>query len=138
MSRPDTQLIGMRGEYAVAAEIVRRGYMAAMATKNAAGVDLFVTDAGCQNTCTIQVKTTTNQRFWNVGKVLRSDTHIYIFVWFEDSEKREDHFYIVPSRVVEDIRRTSPDPRKTQPWVNRKDALNYEDAWEGLFEKMRP
>lgn len=81
------------------------------------------------------MKATASESFWNVGKILTSETHVYIFVWFEDDEKQpRDHFFIVPSGTVERLKKTHRNPR-VKPWISRKDILGYEDEWSELFRR---
>jgi hypothetical protein len=50
-------LAGVAGEYSVAAELCRRGYLASITLRNAKGVDILATNATASKTAAIQVKT---------------------------------------------------------------------------------
>lgn len=56
----DAVLCGIAGEYFVAAELSRRGYLASITLRNSRGVDILATNRGATNSVAIQVKT--NQR----------------------------------------------------------------------------
>jgi hypothetical protein len=63
------QLQGMLGVYLTAAKLTEKGLTVAVTSRNAVGVDLFVTDTRCQKTWSVQIKTnSTRGRFWNAGK----------------------------------------------------------------------
>ena len=53
-------LAGVAGEYFVAAELSRRGYIASISLRNTRGIDILATNAAASRTVTIQCKT--NQR----------------------------------------------------------------------------
>ena len=50
-------LLGAAGEYHVMAELLRRGYIAAIAPQGAPNADIVVTDIEGSRHCSIQVKT---------------------------------------------------------------------------------
>lgn len=77
------QLSGIAGEYYVAAELSRRGYLAAITLRNSDGIDILVSNQSGERTFSIQVKTTQNKRKWILGKKVEEDTaanKFYIFV----------------------------------------------------------
>ena len=62
------QLSGIAGEYYVAAELSRRGYLAAITLRNSDGVDILASNESGEKTFSVQVKTTQNKRKWILGK----------------------------------------------------------------------
>ena len=59
-SRLSTGLSGVAGEYLVAAELSRRGYIASITLRNTRGIDILASNADATRSVGIQVKT--NQR----------------------------------------------------------------------------
>jgi hypothetical protein len=96
-------LAGVAGEYFVAAELSRRGYIASISLRNTRGIDILVTNADASRTVTIQCKT--NQRgkkAWVLNEKCEeyhSPTHFYVFVALGSPDRRPT-FHIVPSEAV--------------------------------------
>jgi len=96
-------LAGVAGEYYVAAELSRRGYIASVSLKNTRGIDILATNQDGTRSITIQVKT--NQlakREWVLNckaEDFVADNHYYIFVSLSGQLSRPN-FYIVPSLEV--------------------------------------
>ncbi len=77
------QLSGIAGEYYVAAELSRRGYLAAITLRNSDSVDILVSNQSGDKTFAIQVKTTQNKRKWILSKKAENDlttNKFYVFV----------------------------------------------------------
>lgn len=95
-------LSGVSGEYFVAAELSRRGYVAAMTLKNTRGVDLLASRLGGRSAATIQVKSKKGMAGeWTLSiKDERSagPRHFYVFVALRNLETPE--YFVVPSQVV--------------------------------------
>ena len=96
-------LAGISGEYFVAAELSRRGYIASITLRNSRGVDILASNQVMTKTVSIQVKTTRKkQKDWILNKKaedIKSRNHFYVFVNLGDDSKRPE-FHIVPSREV--------------------------------------
>jgi len=96
-------LCGIAGEYFVAAELSRRGFVASITLRNTRGIDVLATNTDVSRSVGIQVKT--NQRpqaEWILNQKVESyysDTLLYIFVNLRKPGQRPD-FYIVPSKEV--------------------------------------
>jgi hypothetical protein len=56
MSKLNTVLAGVSGEYFVAAELSRRGYIASITLRNTKGVDILCSNADATKAVGIQVK----------------------------------------------------------------------------------
>jgi hypothetical protein len=98
-------LAGVSGEYFVAAELSRRGYICSVTLKNTKGIDILVCNEDSTKTLGIQVKTNQiNKREWMLNEKSEKmiDTNImYVFVNLI-SQNILPEFYIVPSKVVSD------------------------------------
>lgn len=98
-------LAGLAGEYLVAAELCRRGWLAAITLRNSKGVDILVTNSTAERTATIQVKATQRiRKTWvlkSSAEELRSPNFFYVFVNLGQSGEMPD-FHVVPSGVVAD------------------------------------
>lgn len=96
-------LAGVAGEYFVAAELSRRGYIASISLRNTRGIDILVTSAAAARTVTIQCKTTQLARkVWVLSEScegFQSPTHFYVFVALGSLDSRPT-YHIVPSEVV--------------------------------------
>lgn len=96
-------LVGVAGEYYVAAELSRRGFIASISLRNTRGTDILATNQDATQSVTIQVKTTQQKKkSWILNEKAESffpRNHFYVFVRLGDKEKRAE-FHIVPSRVV--------------------------------------
>jgi hypothetical protein len=96
-------LSGIAGEYFVAAELSRRGFMASVTLRNNDSIDIHASTPSGDKIFAIQVKTKQYAgRSWPVGKKaesLRGDNLFYVFVSLRGSLERPDYF-IVPSEVV--------------------------------------
>jgi hypothetical protein len=98
-------LAGVSGEYFVAAELSRRGYICSVTLKNTKGIDILVCNEDSTKTLGIQVKTNQiNKREWMLNEKSEKmiDTNImYVFVNLI-SQNTLPEFYIVPSKIVSD------------------------------------
>lgn len=96
-------LSGVAGEYFVAAELSRRGYLASITLRNTKGVDILCSNADATKTIAIQVKTNRrSNREWVLNHKAESffaDNHFYVFVNLHDNSHLPDYF-IIPSKVV--------------------------------------
>jgi len=95
-------LSGVAGEYLVAGELSRRGYIASITLRNSKGVDILASNENASKTVGIQVKT--NQRTekgWLLNKKAEhyvSSNLFYILVNLNNGTKPD--FFIVPSKVI--------------------------------------
>ncbi len=96
-------LAGVSGEYYVAAELSRRGFIASISLRNTRGMDILATNQDGTRSVTIQVKTSQKKGAnWLLSEKSESSvskTHFYVFVRLGKREERAQ-FHIVPSRVV--------------------------------------
>jgi len=98
-------LAGVSGEYFVAAELSRRGYISSVTLKNTKGIDILVTNESATKTIGIQVKTNQNdRRAWvlnSKAEKIYADDLFYVFVNLVGIGHLPE-YYIVPSKVVAD------------------------------------
>lgn len=96
-------LSGVSGEYFVAAELSRRGYIASITLRNTKGVDILCSNADVSRQFGIQVKTNKrSNREWVLNSKAESyfaDNLFYVFVNLHGAQKAPDYF-IVPSSEV--------------------------------------
>ena len=95
-------LSGIAGEYFVAAELTRRGYIASITLRNSRGIDILATPEAGGQAIEVQVKTSQSERWWLLNKACEEAVNagrFYLFVRLLDDLSRPE-FYIVPSRVV--------------------------------------
>jgi hypothetical protein len=94
---------GVSGEYFVAAELSRRGFVASISLKNTKGIDILVSSEDGSKTRAIQVKSSSDEtRSWILSQKAEDNFNenlFYIFVNLKSLEDRPD-YYIVPSKIV--------------------------------------
>jgi hypothetical protein len=83
-SRIPPVLTGVAGEYFVAAELSRRGYIASISLRNTRGIDILATNQAASRSVTIQCKTNlSGEKHWmlneNSERFFAPD-HYYVFV----------------------------------------------------------
>ena len=102
-------LSGVAGEYFVAAELSRRGYIASVTLRNSKGVDILCSNAEASRTVGIQVKTNQGRGAeWVLNKKIEdyfADNLFYIFVSLNDNRSPPDYF-VVPSKTVAEFAKT--------------------------------
>jgi hypothetical protein len=96
-------LTGVSGEYFVAGELSRRGYIASITLRNTRGIDVLVSNGSTTRSVGLQVKTNHGERkAWllnNKAEDYFSENLFYVFVNLKNNTSRPD-YYIVPSKVV--------------------------------------
>ncbi len=97
------ELTGVAGEYFVAGELSKRGYLASITLRNSESIDIHASCIENDKIFAIQVKTNQNSsRKWPVGQKaekLKSNKLFYIFVSLNKLNERPNYF-IVPSKAV--------------------------------------
>lgn len=96
-------LSGVAGEYFVAAELSKRGYLASITLRNTKGVDILCSNSDASKTVGIQVKTNSgSKRSWVLNQKVENyfaPNLFYVFVNLNNNIKPPD-FFIVPSETV--------------------------------------
>ena len=145
-SKLSTALSGIAGEYLVAAELSRRGYVASLTLRNTRGIDVLAANGDSTNSVSIQVKTNqTDHREWMLTKNSedeRADNFFYVFVRLNGLGSPS--FHVAPSREVARYVRDSHQewlstpgkggkPHKDNAIRKFRDLSNqYEGRWEVL------
>ena len=149
-------LTGIAGEYFVAGELSRRGYIASITLRNTEGTDILASDG--QKAVNIQVKTRCIERAtsWDLGsKPLKyedvEDGTFYVMVAIHsDPKNKEIVYHIFPKtefnkKVEENFQENKKKPKKngdpkTTNWRRfiKKDypeyqTAKYTDNWDILF-----
>lgn len=110
------QLVGVAGEYFVAAEMSRRGYLAAVTLRNSDGVDILVSSIEGNRQIAIQVKTTQRSPKWVLTKKVEtnySPNKYYVFVHMPTGSTESPRYWAVDSKVLADHIRGAH-----QRWLN--------------------
>ena len=138
-------LSGVAGEYFVAGELSRRGFIASITLRDTAGVDVLVARRDAASTACIQVKT--NQKTakcWVLSQ--KAETLIqanlfYVFVNLHGLDKAPT-YHVVPSAVVaahcrqhhkEWLAGTRPDGGQRKDSTMRK-FRDEKGEWEGRWD----
>lgn len=113
MPSPHSTLTGASGEYFVLYQLVRRGWIAALAPKGVPNADIIVTDVEGDRQCAIQVKTRRDigsDKGWHMKKKheeVISDHLFYCFVDLGKGESDTPVTFIIPSMIVASILKDS-------------------------------
>src|SRR5437867_5553916 len=93
---------GIAGEYFVAAELSRRGYVASLTLRNTRGIDILASNTDATKSVGIQVKANRGRKkYWLLSEKAESDAAtnlVYVLVRLNDLAEPE--YYIVPRDVV--------------------------------------
>jgi len=146
-SKTTPLLAGVAGEYFVAAELSRRGYIASISLRNTRGIDILATNAEASRSVTIQCKTNQLDRTsWMLNdksESFASDSHFYVFVVLGSPLERP-RYHVVPSAAVANYARDDHSNwlarpgRRGQAHVDTpmrkfKDSVNeYLERWDLL------
>ena len=94
---------GVAGEYFVAAELARRGYVASLTLRNTRGIDILASNANASCSVGIQVKATQGDHHsWLVSAAdaaTGASNLFYVFVSMNGLET--PRYYVVPRRDVD-------------------------------------
>ena len=104
MSEISGTLSGVAGEYFVAAELSRRGFIASITLRNTRGIDVLVSNADASRQVAIQVKTNQgdHRKAWvlnDKAETYFADNLFYVFVNLKGPGECPD-YYVVPSKDV--------------------------------------
>ena len=100
---------GIAGEYFVAAELSRRGFMASITLRNNDSIDIHASKNNGKQLLAIQVKTNQNGvNKWILTKkseTLYSDNLYYVFVAFKDLFSRPDYYIVLSITLAERVKK---------------------------------
>jgi hypothetical protein len=101
-TRPNKILTGIAGEYFVAAELSRHGYVASLTLRNTRGIDILASNTDATKSVGIQVKANSGKMpHWLLSQKAESDRAenlFYVFVNLNGTGAPE--YYIVPRAEV--------------------------------------
>ena len=106
MNRISPTIVGAAGEYHVLSQLLRRGWIAALAPDGAPNMDILVTDENNDKLCAIQVKTrrdTGGDKGWHMRRkheTMIADDLFYVFVDVGKQPSDPTTSFILPSKVV--------------------------------------
>lgn len=109
----ETTLLGAAGEHYVMCELLRRGYIAALAPVGVPFADIVVTDVGGDRLSSIQVKTRRElgtDGGWHMKakhETIEADRLFYCFVDFGGTAEDQAQTFVIPSRTVAALLRES-------------------------------
>ncbi|MDR0967736.1 MAG: hypothetical protein LBL75_02805 [Rickettsiales bacterium] len=92
--------IGIAGEHLVIAKLSELGFVVSNTEKNTEAIDVLACYPETMKTFAIQVKTTSNQKDWLLGKKNENLIHKNFFYVFVKITKTIPEFYVVPSSIV--------------------------------------
>jgi hypothetical protein len=133
-------LAGIAGEYFVAAELSRRGFIASISLRNTRGIDILATNEAATRSVTVQCKTNQiGDKVWLLNEKCEEffpENHYYVFVALGPAIQRPS-FHIVPSKIVAVATRESHEQWRQTPrrdgGEHGKSAMrkftDYEDAY---------
>jgi len=104
-------IVGAAGEYYVLSQLLRRGWIAALAPDGAPNMDILVTDENNEKLCAIQVKTRRDigsDKGWHMKakhETMVADDLFYVFVDVGKRPSDSTVSHILPSSVVADCLR---------------------------------
>ena len=143
---PNKILTGVAGEYFVAGELSRRGWVASLTLRNTRGIDILASNTDATRSVGIQVKTNSGKKpHWLLSQKAESDIAenlYYVFVNLNGTDVPE--YYIVPRAVVaKQVRdghkawlakpgRDGTSHRDTTMRVFSEPASKFRNAWEIL------
>ena len=108
MNKISSTIVGAAGEYHVLSQLLRRGWVAALAPDGAPNMDILVTDEHNNKLCAIQVKTRRdigNDKGWHMKpkhETLIVDDLFYVFVDVGKKPSDPTNCYILRSKTVAD------------------------------------
>ena len=134
----ETSVIGAAAEYYVMFQLLRQGFVAALAPKGVPEVDILVTDLGCNSLAEIQVKGRqfSNDSGWTMNVKHEGIVRESLFYCFVDFGGLADQprCWLLHSRVVADVLKQSHaawlatpgrNGREHQDWNMRRITHSY-------------
>lgn len=144
--KPHSTFTGLAGEFFVAAELLKRGYLALVTMGNTKRVDIIATNSEGTKTVRIQVKSEKSKAHqWVLtakAETEYADDLFYVLVSLGKPDERPD-FFVVPSAVVAKRVRQNHKEWLDTPGRNgvahRDNPMRkfdkydgYQDAWDKL------
>lgn len=133
-----SMVIGASGEYYVLSQLLRRGWIAALAPDGAPNMDILVTDVASRKLCAIQVKTRRDKgtdKGWHMQQkheTLVAHDLFYVFVDLGKAPSDAVVCYVIPSRIVADAIRLGH-----KAWLATP-GRNGQPRRDTNFRRMKP
>ncbi|MGR2884390.1 hypothetical protein ABMX65_21845 [Vibrio vulnificus] len=137
MEKLESNLVGVTGEYYVAAELSRRGYIASITLRNSRGIDIVASNSDASKSISVQVKTNSDgSAKWVVNRKSEgfySANHFYIFVSLKPLSDQPPIYHVVPSEHVAKTIKVGH-----QNWLSgtKKDGSPRKDSTMRKFEDL--
>lgn len=118
MQKQDYNITGATGEFFVAGELSRRGFIATLTIKNTPLIDVVATDLEKGISINIQVKTRSerNKQGWLLSQKVEHKTtmqnHVYVFVNLNEKDILPE-YYIIPWNIFAQYQK-----KKHQTWLS--------------------
>lgn len=131
-------LLGAAGEHFVMSELLRRGFIAALAPAGVPNADIVVTDVEGARLCSIQVKSRRelgSDGGWHMKakhEDFRSERLFYCFLDFGKSCGDPPRVFVMPSLVVADVLRKSH-----ETWLRTPGARGQQRK-DGVMRRLLP
>lgn len=128
-----TILVGVAGEYLVAGELSRRGFIAAVTLRNSRGIDILVSRPGGKTSASIQVKTSLSRTgSWQLNKsdeTPKGPNHYYVFVVLNGRDGHPE-YHIVKGDLVTRCK------EEHQEWLKgrKRDGSERKDSDRRIFK----
>lgn len=136
MKRFQTQWIG---QFGVAAELIRRGYVVTFTLGNIPQTDLVVTTPTGKG-FTLEIKSQSTKNFWRFREPKVSKDSFYIFVFIPSETFEPLKYYIMTSQEVyaeyhkykKDTLERNPNVMDSQWGINWTTVFPHEGKWDKL------
>jgi hypothetical protein len=132
-------MLSLAGEFLVAGELLRRNLNAAVTYGNAKKADVVAVSG--RSACTIEVKTTQQQKWVVGGKVPEPDGSIWVLVYLPDDPQPAE-FFILTGFELHVILKPIKDAEKyghSMPGVYsvlRRQIEKHKDAWQKIITAL--
>ena len=131
-------LLGAAGEHLVMSELLRRGFIAALAPAGVPNADIVVTDIEGARLCSVQVKCRRHlgsDGGWHMKakhEAIRSDRLFYCFVDFGAALTDMPKIFVLPSAVVAEVL-----TRSHAKWLETPGARGQQRK-DGVLRRLLP
>lgn len=98
------QIVGLAGEFFVAAELLKRNFQVSMTLGNAKSVDLFARDEGTKKVFQIQVKTLKKANCFDLRSSEIEGEIFYFFVFLNNPGEDTDFFIVKGQEILDDLK----------------------------------
>jgi hypothetical protein len=140
MNKVSSVILGAAGEHFVMAELLRRGLVAAKAPEGVPNFDIVITDLDGERLAAIQVKTRrdfkSGDKGWHMKakhEDLVAERMFYVLVDVGRNEDSPVSFFVLPSKVVAQVCKTSHENWREMP--NSKGGEHGESDMRRLLPK---